>query len=78
MSGALLFSISVVMPKLSGKAASDHIRKIRPNLPFLFASGYSMNAVHTNFVLDEGMKLIQKPYQRDTLLHRVREVLDGG
>jgi len=43
---------------------------------FLFASGYSMNAIHTNFVLDEGMRLIQKPYLRDNLLRRVRSVLD--
>jgi two-component system cell cycle sensor histidine kinase/response regulator CckA len=42
----------------------------------LFSSGYSMNAIHTNFVLDEGMTLIQKPYQRADLLRRVRQMLD--
>jgi hypothetical protein len=37
-----------------------------------------MNAIHTSFVLDEGLELIKKPYQRADLLRKVREVLDGG
>jgi PAS domain S-box-containing protein len=70
--------LDVMMPKLGGKAVYERIRKTRPDLPFLFASGYSMNAIHTNFVLDEGLQLIQKPYRRVDLLRKVREVLDGG
>jgi hypothetical protein len=46
-------------------------------MPFLFASGYSMNALHTNFVLDEGLQLVQKPFRRVELLRKVREVLDA-
>jgi hypothetical protein len=36
-----------------------------------------MSAIHTNFVLEEGLALIQKPYERNVLLRKVREVLDG-
>ena len=43
----------------------------------LFASGYSGDSIHTGFVLDEGMTLIQKPYDSETLLRNVREVLDN-
>ena len=39
--------------------------------------GYSMNAIHTNFVLDDGLQLIQKPYNRNELLQKVRQVLDN-
>jgi hypothetical protein len=36
-----------------------------------------MNALHTNFVLDEGLQLVQKPFRRVELLRKVREVLDA-
>lgn len=68
--------LDVVMPNLGGKAAYDQIRKARPEMRVLFASGYNMNAIHTNFILEEGLSLISKPYQRSQLLRKVREVLD--
>jgi hypothetical protein len=37
-----------------------------------------MNAIHTNFTLEEGLQLIQKPFRREDLLRKVREVLDKG
>ena len=66
----------VVMPKLGGKAVAEHTLKQRPRLPILFASGYSANAIHSGFVLEEGVQLIQKPYHRDALLRKVCEALD--
>lgn len=70
--------LDVIMPKLGGKAAYEHLRKAKPTLRFLFASGYSMHAIHTNFVLDEGLALIQKPSLRNDLLRKIREVLDSS
>ena len=72
----LLF-IDVVMPNLGGHEAYEKMLAIRPNLPVLFASGYSENAVHTNFVLHKGLKLIQKPFTRESLLRAIRSVLDN-
>ncbi len=69
--------LDVVMPNLGGRDVYEHIMKKRPQMRVLFASGYSMNAIHTNFVLDEGLQLIQKPYNAVTLLRRVREILDS-
>jgi PAS domain S-box-containing protein len=68
--------LDVVMPVMGGREAFDHMREIRPGMPALFASGYSENAVHTNFVLDEDLQLIQKPFLRDDLLRAVRSMLD--
>jgi CheY-like chemotaxis protein len=68
--------LDVIMPGLGGRGVFDAIRQVRPDMPALFASGYSMNAIHTDFVLDEGLTLIQKPAERDELLRKVREVLD--
>ncbi len=67
----------VIMPRMGGKQAMDHILKLRPGLPHLFASGYSENAVHTNFKKKRGLHLLSKPYQAETLLRKIREVLDG-
>jgi CheY-like chemotaxis protein len=68
--------LDVVMPKLSGRAVFDRMREKCPHVRVLFASGYSTNAIHTDFVLDEGLTLLQKPYQRADLLRKVRETLD--
>lgn len=69
--------LDVVMPRLSGREVHRYIIEKQPDMRFLFSSGYDMGAIHTNFVLNEGMHLIQKPYNLDTLLRTVRQVLDG-
>jgi PAS domain S-box-containing protein len=70
--------LDVMMPKLGGRAVYEQIRKSHPEIHVLFSSGYSMSAIHTNFVLDKDVALIQKPYQRKDLLHRVRDVLNSN
>ena len=69
--------LDVVMPKLGGREVAEHIRREQPQVRILFASGYSPDASRISFLLNEGMHLIQKPYQRDALLRRVRELLDS-
>ena len=69
--------LDVVMPGINGHQVMEEVRKISPDVPVLFTSGYSENAVHTNFVLHEGLTLIQKPYSSDDLLRAVRRVLDS-
>ena len=70
--------LDVIMPKLGGQAVFNHILEQRPDIRVLFSSGYSINAVHTDFVLDKGLQFIQKPYQRDDLLRKVRDALDAS
>jgi CheY-like chemotaxis protein len=69
--------LDVVMPALSGRHVRDRLLERRPGLRVLFASGYSENVVHTNFVKKEGVRLLVKPYSREQLLRAVREALDG-
>ena len=68
--------LDVVMPQLGGKQAMERIFELRPDVPHLFASGYSENAVHTNFIQKHGLHLISKPYQAETLLRKIREIFD--
>ena len=69
--------LDVVMPKLGGREACEQMKAINPNLRVLYSSGYTANAVHPQFLLDEGLHLLQKPYGPDALLRKVRDVLDA-
>jgi len=71
-----LLLLDVVMPRMGGPALLEEVRQQRPDIPCLFASGYSESALHVNFVLRTGLTLIQKPYRRDELLRLVRRMLD--
>jgi CheY-like chemotaxis protein len=66
------------MPKMGGRAVCDTLRAKNPDFPILLSSGYSTNAVHTGFVMQEGIDFLQKPYSPHVLLRKVREVLDKG
>jgi two-component system cell cycle sensor histidine kinase/response regulator CckA len=68
--------LDVVMPRLGGRDIQKRIHDKHPHARFLFASGYSADAIHTNFVLHQNMNFIQKPYSRDALLRKIREILD--
>ena len=69
--------LDVMMPKLGGREVMERIKKKSPSVRFLFSSGYSENAVHTNFVVKEGFNLISKPYRTPELLRAIRKVLDA-
>lgn len=68
--------LDVVMPAKDGRQVHDAIKEFNPGIRVLFSSGYSGNAIHTNFVLHEGMELLQKPFTTDELLRKVRALLD--
>ena len=69
--------LDVVMPQLGGRAVSDYIHEKCPALPIVFASGYSADSAHGSLTLDADMRLIEKPYDRNTLLRTIREALDA-
>lgn len=71
-----LVILDIVMPILGGKDVYERIKKIKPEVPVLFTSGYSENSVHTNFVIHEGYQILQKPYGRIEVLKEVRKILD--
>lgn len=68
--------LDVMMPKLNGRVVMECIQQKCPRIRFLFSSGYSENAIHTDFVIKEGLRLITKPYSKVQLLRAVRETLD--
>jgi PAS domain S-box-containing protein len=65
----------VVMPLMSGPALSDLVQPLRPEMRVLFMSGSTDEIATKRGVLDSGHALINKPFNSDQLLTRVREVL---
>ena len=52
----------VVMPEVNGAKLAAEARRRRPELPVLFTTGYTRNAVVHNGALDPGVELIGKPF----------------
>ncbi|MDD5435605.1 MAG: PAS domain S-box protein, partial [Nitrospira sp.] len=71
-----LVLLDMIMPKKSGKEASEEIRKMSPGIKALFVSGYTMDTVKTQKIIDEGFDFILKPVSPKDLLKKVREILD--
>jgi PAS domain S-box-containing protein len=73
----LLFT-DVVMPGgVDGRQLADAVRELRPGLKVLFTSGYAESAIVHHGRLDAGVQLLSKPYRRQELAAKLREVLKG-
>jgi CheY-like chemotaxis protein len=73
----LLFT-DVVMPgRLRSPELARLARERLPNLAVLFTSGYTENAIVHGGRLDPGVELLGKPYTRERLARRIRQVLAG-
>ncbi len=68
--------LDVILPKFSGRIVRDKIREFDPDAKFLFVSGYSYNALSNRFLQEEELQLLSKPFSRNALLRKVRELLD--
>jgi CheY-like chemotaxis protein len=68
----------VVMPGLSGREVVDELRRHQPDIPALFVSGYTQDAIAQRGVIDSGVEFLPKPFTPSSLLARVRAMLDTG
>jgi two-component system, cell cycle sensor histidine kinase and response regulator CckA len=71
-----LLLTDVIMPGMSGREVATRLLENRPELRVLFMSGYTDDAIVHQGVLDESANFIQKPFNLDSLVKKVREVLD--
>ena len=67
----------VVMPGGSGSTLASRLQDGHPEAKTLFVSGYTDDAIVHHGVLNAGNAFLEKPYSRDGLLRKVREVLDA-
>jgi CheY-like chemotaxis protein len=68
--------LDVVMPKRGGRDAFQRIRAISPTMQAIFCSGYDPDTAQVGFVMDDELRLIQKPFDPEYLLETIRAVLD--
>ncbi|MBI5641706.1 MAG: response regulator [Nitrospirae bacterium] len=74
--GIDLLLLDVIMPKKSGMAVYEEVKKARPDVRVLFVSGYTADIIRQKGMLDDGMVFIEKPVEPGVLLKKIREVLD--
>ena len=64
----------IVMPRMSGVELAERLAAIRPELPVVFMSGYTGTELMPG--VQAAAAYLQKPFAADSLLQRIREVLD--
>ncbi len=71
-----LVLLDVIMPKLTGYEVYRRIASEHPGAKVIFVSGYDPGTNQSKFILQEDLRLIEKPFDPGTLLCAVREALD--
>lgn len=70
-----LLLTDVVMPGMGGRNLAQELIRRRPNLKVLFMSGYTGQTVGAQGPIDPGSAFISKPFTRNALTRKIREVL---
>lgn len=68
----------VVLPGQSGPELAWELRETRPDLRFVFVSGYTGDALDGEILAQLGAPLLSKPFTRDALLTQVARSLEGA
>lgn len=75
--GCTLLLTDVIMPDMNGKQLFESISEQLPSLRVLYMSGYMDDIIVHHGVLEEGIEFIQKPFNAQRILQKVRKVLDS-
>lgn len=67
----------VIMPEMSGPELAQRLKASRPQMPVLYVSGYTMDAIPDSSIAQTEIELLTKPFTPDELNHRVRRALDS-
>ncbi len=70
-----LMITDVVMPEMNGKDLAVQVTGLAPDIRILFMSGYAVNVIADQGVLDENIPFLEKPFSLLTLARKIRQVL---
>ena len=74
--GVALLVTDVVMAQMSGKELAQKLVSACPALKVLFVSGYTGDAIVHHGMLDPGIDFMQKPFNSEEFLTKIREILN--
>ncbi len=66
----------VVLPGMSGPQAAARVAALRPTARVLYISGYAGGTAGRHTQLPPGARILGKPFSQQSLLAKVREILD--
>jgi two-component system, cell cycle sensor histidine kinase and response regulator CckA len=72
-----LLITDVVMPNMDGPTLVRAVRRVRPQMPVIFMSGYAEETFRRNDEKAEDLYFLPKPFGLKQLAGKVKEVLSG-
>jgi len=73
-----LLLTDVIMPVINGREVAESICASRPETKVLYMSGFSDQILARKGGLPAGIELLEKPFTRNALAQRIRQVIDSG
>ena len=67
----------MIMPHMNGKQFIEELQKFRRDSKVLFVSGYSCDDMVDGKIIGVDTPLVLKPFTRETLGRKIRELLDS-
>jgi PAS domain S-box-containing protein len=72
-----LMIADLILPGFSGSVLAERLAAIRPQTKVLYSSGYSQESVAQSHPLGQNPAFLEKPFTREDLLGKVRQILDS-
>ena len=70
-----LLLTDVVMPGIQGPQLAEKLSTFRPGVPILYVSGYTDPKILADLHLEDRMAFLQKPFTREALQVKIRDLL---
>ena len=75
--GIHLFLVDVVMPEMNGRELVARLVEVRPDVKYLYMSGYTSEAIIHRGIMENGGAFIQKPFSLKDIAFKIREILEN-